>query len=589
MSTIKTKAFHVLIAAAAVAGLAVVGTQSVGAGGRTEGESSPPAGQPDHGAAVVSSHELATEAGIAILQDGGSAADAAVAVAAVLSVTEPWFSSVLGGGTWAIYHHAASNSVKALDGVGPAGSNASPEAFEQIASQSGMHQAVVPGAWAGWMEWLKEYGRLELGEILAPAIEHAEAGVAVTAEMQLWLQIESENVAEWPSARSIYMPDGEFLSQGDTVYQTDLAESFRALVDAYETARSGGRRHALDAANDYFYRGPLAEAIVDYSNRFGGYLTLDDFRRFNAQLEDPISIDYNGITVYQNPPNSQGAAMLLALNILKGFDLSSYHPDSSEAIHLQTEAIKLGHVDKYYHIGDPDRVDVPVASLLSDEHAERQRQRISSDSVLEWPIEDILQVDPDIEARNTTTFHVVDADGNAAAVTTSLGAQFLVIGDTGIHINNRMRMMAVADGDPNQIEPGKRVRHTSNPYMATVDGRPYILGGNTGVDTQPQGQVQQFISVVEFGLDPQQAVSRPRFLTTAFPSARVPWTADNTLALEEGISDEVMQELAAIGHQVNRDGLWGNANMIVIDPASRSVETGADHRGGVGKGMVLQQ
>lgn len=567
------------------------GTIAIGAllvvltsGGRMETSSAP--GTDDHGQAVVSSHEFATEAGMAILDAGGTAADAAVTVAAVLSVAEPWFSSVVGGGTWALYFDAETGTVRAVDGVGPAGSNASAEAFEPIALEGGMHQAVVPGAWGGWIEWLREYGSLPLGDVLAPAIEHAEAGVPVTPEMALWLGIEADNVAQWESSRAIYFRNGQIVQEGDTVYQRDMAETFRRLIAAYDQARPDGHDAALDAANDYFYRGPLAEAIVEYSDRFGGYLTIEDFHGFHAHLVDPISIDYHDVTVYQNPPNSQGAAMLMALNILRGFDLSDLDPDGAEAIHLQTEAIKLGHIDKYYHIGDPDWEDVPIASLLSDAHADRRRDQIQMDAALEWPVDDVLVIDPDLEARNTSTFHVTDRHGNAAAVTTSLGAQFLVIEDTGIHINNRMRMMAVEDDDPNRIEPGKRVRHTSNPYIAVKNGRPFILGGNTGVDTQPQGQVQQFISVVEFGFSAQDAVSRPRFLTTAFPAARVPWTAANELALEEGISDDVMDQLAAMGHTVNRDGLWGNANMIIIDPDTGDLQYGADHRGGFGMGLA---
>ena len=570
-----------------VTGLLLAGPPRAVASPQAEG-GAPAAGAEPASAAevVVSSHSLATEAGLDVLAAGGTAADAAVAVAAVLSVAEPWFSSVLGGGTWALYYDASAGTVRALDGVGPAGSSATAAAFEPIAEQSGMHQAVVPGAWAGWMQWLREYGELDLGEVMAPAIEHAESGVPVTPEMSLWLDIESENVANWPSAASIYMPDGVFLTEGDTVYQHGMAATFRELVAQYDRARSGGRAAAFDAAEDHLYRGPLAEAIVEYSDRYGGYLTVDDFRSFTTGFVDPIRIDYRGIDVYQNPPNSQGATMLMALNILKGFELSRFEADSAEAIHLQAEAIKLAHIDKYYHIGDPEYVDVPIESLLSEEHAQRGREQIALDAAIEWPVDDLLAIDLDLEARNTTTFHVVDRHGNAAAVTTSLGAQFLVIGDTGIHINNRMRMMAVEDGDPNRIEPGKRVRHTSNPYIALMDGRPIILGGNTGVDTQPQGQVQQFISVVEYGMSAQEAVSRPRFLTTAFPSARVPWTAENTLALEEGIPDSVASRLASIGHTVVRDGLWGNANMIVIDPDSGRIETGADPRGGFGEGTV---
>ncbi|MFW6364283.1 MAG: gamma-glutamyltransferase, partial [Spirochaeta sp.] len=173
----------------------------------------------------------------------------------------------------------------------------------------------------------------------------------------------------------------------------------------------------------------------------------------------------------------------------------------------------------------------------------------------------------------------VDDEGNAVSTTTSLGAQFYVVGDTGIHINNRMRMMSVEEGDPNRVEPGKKVRHTSNPYMALQNGVPYILGGNTGVDTQPQVQTQQVIWIVEFGMTPQEAVSHPRFITRAFPNTQHPWTAGNDLGMEDGTPQELIDAMQEKGHQISDQGVWGNGNMIVINPDTGNIDLGADPRG----------
>jgi len=274
--------------------------------------------------------------------------------------------------------------------------------------------------------------------------------------------------------------------------------------------------------------------------------------------------------------------MLLALNILKEYDFSGFTINDPDSIHLQAEAIKLAFADRYYHVGDPDRVEVPVAELLSERHARAQRERINMDNAMSWPIEDILNrtpVDPSI--THTTTFHVTDSEGNGAAVTTSLGAQFLVVGDTGIHINHRMRFLALEEDNPNQVAPGYKVRHTSNPYMAFKNNRLYILGGNTGADSQSQGQVQQFINVVEFGLSAQEAVANPRFMSTAFPSTVYSYQVRNTLQMEQGFDSGVIENLRERGHVITvGEGTWGNANMIILSEDGSNADIGAEPRSG---------
>ena len=544
--------------------------------------------------AVVTAHGAATDAGIAVLAAGGSAADAAVAIAATLSVVEPWFSSVLGGGTWALYFDAATGQVTSLDGVGPVGSRATAADYAARARRPGMHQAIVPGAWDGWMLWLERYGRLSLGDVLAPAIEQARAGFRVDLQMAQWLARDAAWILANPDTAAIYAPEGRLLGAGETVYQLALATTFEALVSAFDDERALGRTAALRAARDHFYRGPLAQAIAQFSEEQGGYLTLADLNGFEARIVDPLAIDYGaGIRVYQNPPNSQGITMLIALNILKGFDWTGMSPTDPDAIHLQVEALKLAFADRHHHVGDPERITVPVEELLSDEHAERQRRRIDPTRAMVWPVEDGLApssgaVPAADVATGTTTFHVVDRDGNAAAVTTSLGAQFYVIGDTGIHINNRMRFIALAEGDPNELTPGYKVRHTSNPYMALRDGRPYLLGGNTGADTQVQGQVQQFMSVVAFGREPWQAVAQPRFLTTAFPATTHPYAVGNTLQLEAGFSEQVGQQLVARGHTVTvGPGVFGVAHMLMLDEDGTDAKLGVEVRSSTSTGVVI--
>ena len=544
--------------------------------------------QPDGPYAAVSGHRLATEAGIEVLEAGGTAADAAIAVAAALSVVEPWFSSVLGGGTWALYYDAESGEVTSVDGVGPVGSLVDAADYGERGGEGGMHQAIVPGAWDGWMLWLREYGALELDEVLAPTLRYAEEGFEITPGMARRFVSHGDQIRSRPDTLAVYeRDDGSLPAEGDTIYQRDMARTFRDLIAAYDNARENGREAAIQAARDRFYRGPIAEAIVDFSDRHDGYLTLDDFHGFEAEIVEPISIDYNGVQVFQNPPNSQGITQLLALNILKDYDFGAYRLDDADAVHLQVEAIKLAFSDRYHHIGDPDFVEIPIAELLSNDHASEQRRRIDMSSVMQWPIESpiaarriesMLAVDP--ADAHTTTFHVIDAAGNAAAVTTSLGFQFHVVGDTGIHINNRMRMFSIDPDEPNYAEPGKKVRHTSNPYMALIDGRPYMLGGNTGNDSQPQGQVQQFIAAHEFGATAQDSVSRYRFESRAFPAGTFPYTVYNDLRFEDGFDEDVIAALEARGHEVGMGALAGDANMLIVDPETGEIDAGADPRSG---------
>jgi gamma-glutamyltranspeptidase / glutathione hydrolase len=530
--------------------------------------------------AVVSAHATATEAGMEILRAGGTAADAAVAVAATLSVVEPWFSSALGGGSWGLYYQASSGRVTSLDAVGPTGSLATPADFAARAGLAGMHQANVPGAWDGWMLWLREYGSLPLGEVLAPAIRAAREGSMVSGPMSVWLQRLAPFIAAHPDTAAIYHPSGVPLRQADTFYQHALADTFDALIAAHDAALPNGRAAALQAARDHYYRGPIAAAIVAFSEAAEqpGYLTLSDFATFEAAIVDPIDIPFgDGDRVYQNPPNSQGIAMLQALRILDGSGLAGEPAGSAGSVHLQVEALKLALSDRNAYVGDPAVVNVPVAELLSAERAALHRARIRSAPPLAWPfaVEPLAAgpaflpsavpgVEPDPNLTGTTTFQIVDAQGNAASVTTSLGAQFYVIGDTGIHINNRMRFVAIADGDPNQLAGGKKVRHTSNPYMVLRGGRPYLLGGQTGADLQVQGQLQQVVNVLVYGMTPAAALAAPRFTTTGFPATTYPYAATNRLQLEVGWSAEAQVALQARGHSLEPASSFGVGHLLLF-------------------------
>jgi gamma-glutamyltranspeptidase/glutathione hydrolase len=564
-----------LLSGAAVAGAAVMAPAR-------SGSAQPPAG---HVQAVVSAHELATNAGADLLAAGGTAADAMVGMAAVLSVVEPWFSNVLGGDSWGLYYDTASQEVTSLDGVGPVARSVDVAAYEARAGEPGMHQAIVPGAWDAWMLWLDRFGRLDLGEVLAPAIRVAREGFPASAVLISWLERLEDDVRANPGAARIYLIDDRLAEPDDTLYQNDLAATFERLAEAYATSTGATRSEAIQAARDFYYRGPLGEAVIDYSQANGGFLTLEDLQAFAAEIVEPISIQYTGeVTVYQCPPNSQGITMLLALNILKGIDFAGKNIEEPDVIHAQVEAIKLAFADRYAHVGDPTRVAIPIEELLSDAYAESQRARIDMSKAMAWPVESGI---PPASLTNTSTLHVVDREGNVAGATTSIGAQFEVVGDTGIHMNARMAFLSLEPQNPNLMTPGYKVRHTSCPYMAFRNGRPYITGGNTGVDTQPQAQTQQFLNVVDFGLGAQRSIDRPRFVSTAFPATNFPWEAPNTLQLEAGFPDSLVKALEERGHRVVvGEGIVGAAALVILSEDGQEADAGSESRSDTASSIV---
>jgi gamma-glutamyltranspeptidase/glutathione hydrolase len=279
--------------------------------------------------------------------------------------------------------------------------------------------------------------------------------------------------------------------------------------------------------------------------------------------------------------------MLQALKILEGYPVAEYGSGDPRTLHLMAEALTSAFADRHRYVADPEALSVPVSVLLSEERAALHRGRISPERARQWPVEEIPIGSADPE-RNTSTFHVVDRYGNAAAVTASVGLTFLVAGDTGIHLNERIIMMPWEPTDVNVVAPGKKPRHTSNPYMVFRNGRVRIVGGNTGGDIQPQVQLQQVIGIVDFGMGAQEAVDAPRFYMRTFPSTIIPFRAENSLQIEHTVPAGVRNELSARGHRVRTGSYFGRGHMILIDDhAAGEIEVGVEPREYDSSGVVI--
>ncbi|MDW8146511.1 MAG: gamma-glutamyltransferase [Roseiflexaceae bacterium] len=491
---------------------------------------------------------MAAQAGLRMLLAGGSAADAVVAAAAALNVVEP-MSTGIGGDAFALIYDAQLRTVRALNGSGRAPAGLSRDTFIARGLTSipstGMLPVTVPGAVDAWVELLAAYGRLPLAQVLAPAIEYAEHGFPVSEIIARSWKLAEPKLAAHPDTARTYLPQGRAPRAGELFRQPGLARSLRLIAE-------GGR--------DAFYRGAIAAAIAATSARDGGVLTLEDLAAHRSTWETPISTTYRGYTVYECPPNGQGITALIALNILEGFDMAALTPASPEALHLQIEALRLAFADAAAYVADPAHVHVPTDWLLSAAHAAERRAQID-------PQRAMPSVRPSALPGGHDTVYVtaVDADGNAVSFINSLYMAFgsgVVAGDTGICLQNRGAGFVLDPDHPNCVAPGKRPYHTIIPCIVTRGDRLWASFGVMGGFMQPQGHVQMLVNMIDFGMNPQEALDAPRFELID------PYLGQDAVALEH--DPEVAAALAARGHRVvDRQGMFGfgGGQIIVVDEA----------------------
>ncbi len=514
---------------------------------------------------VATSQPLATSAGLEILAKGGNAADAALAAAAALNVTEPT-STGIGGDMFALYYSADTKKVTALNGSGRAPAaltldRLKKEGFSSELPRFHVHTVTVPGACAGWFDLNKKHGSLPMNEILAPAIRLAREGFPVgPITSHAWAGGAEEQLKFAPNGDELTI-DGRAPRPGEIFRNPGLARTFDAI------ARGGASA---------FYQGEIAEAIVGVINEAGGCLSLDDLAGHLSTWEEPISTTYRGYRVYECPPNGQGLTALIALNILEGFDLGALKSLSIEPTHLMIEALRLAFADARWYVADPAFSNIPVEELLSKDYAEKRRKLIDRERATIDPKRGTPALSSD-----TVYLSVVDQFGNACSFINSNYYGFgtgIVPKGWGFSLQNRGHNFSLDPAHPNALAPLKRPYHTIIPAMVTreSDDSLYASYGVMGGFMQPQGHVQVLSALVDDGLDPQAALDLPRFCIEVEESG-------GRVALEEGMPNETIAGLEKMGHPVYavsgfERSLFGRGQVILRDPATGVLSAGSDPR-----------
>jgi gamma-glutamyltranspeptidase/glutathione hydrolase len=513
---------------------------------------------------VATSHPLASQAGLDVLKAGGNAVDAAIAASAMQCVVEP-MSCGIGGDLFVIYWDAKTQKLYGLNASGRSPYKLTRQVFrdKQLTQipEDGPLSWSVPGCVGGWETLRARFGSRPLGELLQAAIVAAEEGAPVPEVIAGYWKSGEKALQAWPDSAATFLVDGQRApAEGEIMKLPRMAASLRLIA-------SGGR--------DAFYRGPIAEEIVRFSEAHGGYFSRADFADHTDEWIDPVSTNYRGYDVWELPPNGQGIAALEMLNILEQTDVAALGHNSAEYLHLLLEAKKLAFADRAKFYADPAFGQQPIAELISKPYAKAQAARIDRSRAAV----DVPAGDPKLAHGDTIYLSVVDKDRNCCSLIQSNYFGFgskVVPGNVGFVIQNRGALFALDDEHANRLEPHKRPFHTIIPAMVTKDGRPWLCFGVMGGDMQPQGHVQVLVNMIDFGMKVQAAgdASRVAHTGSATPTG-LPAKGVGTVQVEAGIGDEVVDALRAKGHTVVRArGAYGGYQGVRID-WERSVLHGA--------------
>jgi gamma-glutamyltranspeptidase / glutathione hydrolase len=509
---------------------------------------------------VATQEATATRIGLDVLRNGGNAVDAAATVAFALAVTLPSAGN-LGGGGFMVVHAAESGETVAIDYREKAGGNASREMFLDERGEADPEKSRfsglavgVPGTVAGMALALERYGTISLAEALAPAITLAEQGIVVSPDLADSLSASKEGLQKWPSSAKVFFKDGGApYEPGEVLVQRDLALSLRQIAE-----RGPGA----------FYGGPIGERIVAEVGRAGGHLSLNDFRRYEAAVREPVQGDYRGLEIVSMPPPSSGGVHIVQiLNILEGFPIGFLGPGSALTIHLMAEAMKLAYADRSEYLGDPDFVDVPVAALTSKAYAAHLRGLINRNRAR--PAEEIKPGDlAPYESPDTTHFSIVDGAGNAVANTYTINFGYgtgLVAAGTGILLNNELddfsakpgvpNAYGLIGGDANAVAPDKRPLSSMSPTIVLKDGKPFLVTGSPGGPRIITTTLQVIMNVIDHDMNVAEATWAPR--------VHHQWLPDE-LRIEEGLSPDTSALLEQKGQNVAVKDAMGSTQSIMV-------------------------
>jgi gamma-glutamyltranspeptidase / glutathione hydrolase len=555
--------------------------------------------------AVSSMMPQATIAAQRMLESGGNAFDAIVAGQAVLGLVAPAANGI-GGDAVLLVFDAKEKKVWSINAEGTAPKLATIEWFRKnqngkIPIDEGLLPATIPGVVDAWCILLSRWGTKSFAEVLSPAIQLAERGMPLNANQVR--DFNSDRIAKYATSKNLYQPGGKRWQEGELFKNTQLARTFRRLIEAEQRGAGQGRVAGLRAARDRFYKGDIAREMAKFSEENGGLMRYEDFASYSAKVEEPVSFNYRGYTVHKNPSASQGPAELFALNILQGYDLKSMGHNSAEYIHTLAEATKLAMADREKYLGDSDFIKIPYRGLLSAEYAAERRKLIDRQKAsLELRPGQAEKYEPGFGPVNrppdfqvtgegdhngdTRYIAVVDRARNAVTFTPSLHAGHgtkIVMGDLGFVLNCRGDYFSLVDGHANALAPGRRPRSTLQGTLATKDGELFLVTGCPGGDNQNINTMQTFLNIVDFGMNVQQAIEAPRWTSRAFPASPAPHTMyPGDLQVEARISGSVRTDLVRRGHKlyvVNPYSIGSNA-AIVSDAAKGVVTAGADPRNG---------
>ena len=499
---------------------------------------------------AATSHPLATQTAIDVLKSGGNAIDAAIAANAVLGLVEPTGCGI-GGDLFAIVWIDEDKKLYGLNSSGPAPQDMSIRKLKAMGIDKippyGPLPVTVPGAVAGWTALHKRFGKTPFDELFNNAIYYADNGFPVTEVVGYYLQLSSERYKDFPNFADVWMPNGEALKKGDVFVNKDLSNTYKQIAKSY---------------GESFYKGDIAQTISEFIVEQGGFLTVDDLKRYKPEWIKPVSSNYRGYDVWELPPNGQGIAALQILNILEQYEIDKMGHNSVEYIHLFTEAKKLAYEDRAKYYADMNFADVPVEELISKRYALERNKLINLKKATTSYSSGIF------EDGDTIYMTVADKDGNMVSLIQSnyrgMGSG-MVPPNLGFMLQDRGEMFSLDPGHRNSLEGGKRPFHTIIPAFITKDDKPFISFGLMGGGMQPQGHAQIVVNLIDFKMNLQEAGDAPRIrhFGSSEPTGET-MSNGGYLSLESGVGLEVRIELTKKGHNLkNEPGGYGGYQAIM--------------------------